>query len=134
MSHPLLTAPIGASLLRLAGPITGLMFVQIGVGIAEDVEPRLDRAPADALAMIAFTSGTTGRPKGAMLSRGNLLAGAVVVETVYSWPGLGTYAYNSILQSDYNAIMAFTLFTGSVFIAVNLLVDVLQAVLDPRGR
>ena len=35
MSHPLLTAPIGASLLRLAGPITGLMFVQIGVGVAE---------------------------------------------------------------------------------------------------
>lgn len=65
---------------------------------------------------------------------GNLLAGAVVVETVFSWPGLGTYAYNSILQSDYNAIMGFTLFTGSVFIGVNLLVDVAQAVLDPRGR
>jgi len=65
---------------------------------------------------------------------GNLLAGAVVVETVYSWPGLGTYAYNSILQSDYNAIMGFTLFTGSVFIAMNLLVDIAQAVLDPRGR
>lgn len=65
---------------------------------------------------------------------GNLLAGAVVVETVFSWPGLGTYAYNSILQSDYNAIMGFTLFTGSVFILVNLLVDIAQAVLDPRGR
>ncbi len=65
---------------------------------------------------------------------GNLLAGAVVVETVFSWPGLGTYAYNSILQSDYNAIMGFTLFTGSVFIGMNLLVDIAQAVLDPRGR
>ena len=65
---------------------------------------------------------------------GNLLAGAVVVETVFSWPGLGTYAYNSILQSDYNAIMGFTLFTGSVFIEVNLLVDIAQSVLDPRGK
>jgi len=65
---------------------------------------------------------------------GNLLAGAVVVETVFSWPGLGLFAYNSILQSDYNAIMGFTLITGSAFIAVNLLVDVAQAVLDPRGR
>jgi ABC-type dipeptide/oligopeptide/nickel transport system permease component len=65
---------------------------------------------------------------------GNLLAGAVVVETVFSWPGLGTFAYNSILQSDYNAIMGFTLFTGAVFIAVNLLVDIAQSVLDPRGR
>jgi ABC-type dipeptide/oligopeptide/nickel transport system permease component len=65
---------------------------------------------------------------------GNLIAGAVVVETVYDWPGLGSFAVNSILQSDYNAIMSFTLFVGVVFILVNLLVDVAQAVLDPRGR
>jgi ABC-type dipeptide/oligopeptide/nickel transport system permease component len=65
---------------------------------------------------------------------GNMLANAVVVETVFSWPGLGQFAYNSILQSDYNAIMGFTLFTGTAFIAVNLLVDIAQAVLDPRGR
>ena len=65
---------------------------------------------------------------------GNLLAGAVVVETVFDWPGLGSFAYNSILQSDYNAIMGFTLFTGTVFIVVNLLVDIAQALLDPRGR
>ena len=65
---------------------------------------------------------------------GNLLAGAVVVETVFSWPGLGMFAYNSILQSDYNAIMGFTLFTGSVFIGVNLMVDIVQATLDPRER
>jgi ABC-type dipeptide/oligopeptide/nickel transport system permease component len=65
---------------------------------------------------------------------GNLIAGAVVVETVFDWPGLGSFAVNSILQSDYNAIMSFTLFVGAVFILVNLLVDVAQAVLDPRGR
>jgi peptide/nickel transport system permease protein len=65
---------------------------------------------------------------------GNLLAGAVVVEAVYGWPGLGTFAVNSILQSDYNAIMGFTLFVGTVFIVVNLLVDISQSVLDPRGR
>jgi peptide/nickel transport system permease protein len=65
---------------------------------------------------------------------GNLIAGAVVVETVFDWPGLGSYAVSSILQSDYNAIMSFTLFIGIMFIAVNLLVDIAQAVLDPRGR
>ncbi len=65
---------------------------------------------------------------------GNLIAGAVVVETVFDWPGLGSFAVNSILQSDYNAIMSFTLFVGVVFILVNLMVDVTQAVLDPRGR
>ena len=75
-----------------------------------------------------------GEREALAVGAGNLLAGAVVVETVFSWPGLGTYAYNSILQSDYNAIMGFTLFTGSVFIGMNLLVDIAQAVLDPRGR
>jgi peptide/nickel transport system permease protein len=65
---------------------------------------------------------------------GNLLAGAVVIETVFSWPGLGLFAYNSILQSDYNAIMGFTMFTGGMFIGVNLLVDIAQAILDPRER
>lgn len=65
---------------------------------------------------------------------GNLIAGAVVVETIFDWPGLGSYAVKSILQSDYNAVMSFTLFIGAVFIGVNLLVDIAQAMLDPRGR
>ena len=64
---------------------------------------------------------------------GILLAGAVVVETVFDWPGLGAYAVRSILQSDYNAVMGFTLCTGALFIVINLLVDMLQAAIDPRG-
>jgi peptide/nickel transport system permease protein len=65
---------------------------------------------------------------------GTLIANAVVVEAVFDWPGLGSYAVGSILQSDYNAIMSFTLFVGIVFILVNLMVDIAQAVLDPRSR
>ena len=65
---------------------------------------------------------------------GNLIAGAVVVETVFDWPGLGGFAVNSILHSDYNAVMGFTLFAGVMFIAINLLVDIAQSLLDPRGR
>ncbi len=65
---------------------------------------------------------------------GNLIAAAVVVEAVFDWPGLGSFAVHSILQSDYNAIMSFTLVIGVVFILVNLTVDIAQAVLDPRGR
>jgi ABC-type dipeptide/oligopeptide/nickel transport system permease component len=65
---------------------------------------------------------------------GNLIAGAVVVETVFDWPGLGSFAVNSILHSDYNAIMSFTVFAGFVFILTNLAVDIAQALLDPRGR
>lgn len=63
---------------------------------------------------------------------GNLIANAVVVEAVFNWPGLGLYAVNSILQSDYNAIMGFTLTMGAVFIIANLLVDIAHSVLDPR--
>ena len=65
---------------------------------------------------------------------GVLIANGVVVEAVFNWPGLGTYAVNSILQSDYNAIMGFTLVQGVIFIIVNLLVDLLYAALDPRIR
>jgi peptide/nickel transport system permease protein len=65
---------------------------------------------------------------------GILLAGAVVTEAVFDWPGIGTYAVNSILRSDYNAVMGFTIWAGAVFIVVNLLVDVAQTLVDPRER
>ena len=64
---------------------------------------------------------------------GLLLAGAVVVESVFDWPGLGLYAVNSILRSDYNGIMGFTVITGTIFIAVNLIVDILHGIIDPRS-
>jgi peptide/nickel transport system permease protein len=63
---------------------------------------------------------------------GILLAGAVVVEAVFSWPGLGLFAVNAILSSDYNAVMGFTLIAGTMFIIVNLAVDILQGMIDPR--
>ena len=65
---------------------------------------------------------------------GILIAGAVVVEAVFDWPGLGSYAVQSILQSDYNAIMGFTLVSGVLFILVNLAVDITHAFIDPRDR
>jgi peptide/nickel transport system permease protein len=63
---------------------------------------------------------------------GILLAGAVVTETVFDWPGIGTYAVLSILRSDYNAIMGFTVWAGAIFVVVNLLVDLAQTFIDPR--
>ncbi|MEM9199509.1 MAG: ABC transporter permease, partial [Pseudomonadota bacterium] len=64
---------------------------------------------------------------------GILIAGAVVVEAVFDWPGLGLYAVQSILNSDYNAIMGFTIITGVIFILVNLLVDIVHGMIDPRS-
>lgn len=63
---------------------------------------------------------------------GILIANAVVVEAVFDWPGLGSYAVQAILQSDYNAIMGFTLVVGVIFVAVNLLVDIGHGLIDPR--
>jgi ABC-type dipeptide/oligopeptide/nickel transport system permease component len=65
---------------------------------------------------------------------GILLAGAVVIEAVFDWPGIGTYAVNSIIRSDYNAVMGFTVWAGAIFIVVNLLVDVAHTLIDPRER
>ena len=65
---------------------------------------------------------------------GILLAGAVVTETVFDWPGIGTYAVNSIIRSDYNAVMGFTVWAGTIFLVVNLLVDLAHTVVDPRER
>jgi peptide/nickel transport system permease protein len=64
---------------------------------------------------------------------GILLAGAVVIETVFQWPGIGAYAFEAILQSDYAAVMGFTVYAGAVFGIVNLVVDIGHAILDPRG-
>ena len=65
---------------------------------------------------------------------GILLAGAVVTEAVFDWPGIGTYAVNAIIRSDYNAVMGFTVWAGAIFIVVNLLVDVAHTLVDPRER
>jgi ABC-type dipeptide/oligopeptide/nickel transport system permease component len=63
---------------------------------------------------------------------GLLLAGAVVIETVFDWPGLGLYAYQSIILSDYQAILGVTLLAGFVYVSVNLIVDVVLNLIDPR--
>ncbi len=66
------------------------------------------------------------------LQVGILLSGAVLVEIVFSWPGLGRYAVTGVNQFDYNAIMGTTLLIALVYVLVNLVVDVLYVVIDPR--
>jgi ABC-type dipeptide/oligopeptide/nickel transport system permease component len=63
---------------------------------------------------------------------GLLLAGTVVIETVFDWPGLGLYAFNSIVLSDYQAILGVTLWAGVAYVTVNLIVDIALTVIDPR--
>lgn len=63
---------------------------------------------------------------------GALLAGAVVVESIYDWPGIGSYAVTAIFTSDYKAILAVTLLVGVVYAIVNILVDLVHGLIDPR--
>jgi peptide/nickel transport system permease protein len=68
------------------------------------------------------------------LSFGSLLSGAVVTETVFAWPGLGSYAFLSATSLDFPAIMGVGIVVATVYIVVNLLVDVAYAMVDPRIR
>ncbi len=68
------------------------------------------------------------------LQTGLLLTGVVVVEVVFAWPGLGLYTANALANSDFPAVVGVTLVLGGVYVVVNGLVDVLQAVADPRLR
>ena len=61
-----------------------------------------------------------------------LLGANVLVEKVFAWPGIGSYAVQAIFSPDYKAILAVTLVVGVIYAVVNILVDVAQALLDPR--
>ncbi|HSR83556.1 MAG TPA: ABC transporter permease [Streptosporangiaceae bacterium] len=65
---------------------------------------------------------------------GSLLSGTVLVENIFSWPGVGQYAYRSAINLDLPAIMGVSLFVALVYIVVNLIVDLLYGVIDPRIR
>jgi peptide/nickel transport system permease protein len=70
----------------------------------------------------------------AALEVGNLLAGAVIVETVFAWPGIGQLAIQSIAARDFLIVQAVVLFVSTVYIAMNLLADLAYAAIDPRIR
>ncbi len=68
------------------------------------------------------------------LQTGSLLAGAVLTETIFSWPGIGKWIYDAILGRDYPIVQGGTLLIAIIFVFFNLLVDVSYALLDPRIR
>jgi peptide/nickel transport system permease protein len=68
------------------------------------------------------------------LAYGSLLEGAVLIETVFAWPGFGQYLTNNLITGDMNAVMTCVLIVGVIFIGLNLLSDVLYRIFDPRTR
>jgi peptide/nickel transport system permease protein len=65
---------------------------------------------------------------------GFLLGGSILVERIYDWPGIGLYAWNAVTTTDYNAIQGYILLVGVIVVLLNLAVDLLYAVADPRIR
>ncbi|MGI8933500.1 MAG: ABC transporter permease [Phormidesmis sp.] len=66
------------------------------------------------------------------LEFGTLLGGAILTETIFSWPGIGSWIYGGILQRDYPIVQGGVVFVAFVFVLINLLVDISYAFLDPR--
>ncbi len=66
------------------------------------------------------------------LQVGRLLAGAILTETIFSWPGIGLWIYEAIQARDYPIVQGATLFIATIFVLVNLLTDLLYAAADPR--
>jgi peptide/nickel transport system permease protein len=68
------------------------------------------------------------------LTYGFMLGGSVVVEYIFDWPGLGGYAVGAIVKNDFPAVMGVTLFLATIYLSINLIVDLLYQVVDPRLR
>jgi len=68
------------------------------------------------------------------LGFGNLLGGMVLVETIFNWPGLGQFAYNSVRSLDYPSIIGVSLLIALNYMIINTIVDILYGIIDPRVR
>jgi peptide/nickel transport system permease protein len=65
---------------------------------------------------------------------GALMGGAILTETVFSWPGVGRTIYLAILQRDAPVVIGGTIILVLIFVFINLIVDIVYAILDPRIR
>jgi peptide/nickel transport system permease protein len=65
---------------------------------------------------------------------GYLIAGNVIVEMVFAWPGIGNYAWNALMSNDFDAVQGFVLTIAVLYVLINLAIDLLYSVVDPRIR
>ena len=63
-----------------------------------------------------------------------LFAGSIIIETIFSWPGMGRLFYEGLLRQDYPRLMGIVFFTSLLIAFFNLVADVIHEVLDPRTR
>jgi peptide/nickel transport system permease protein len=68
------------------------------------------------------------------LTLGDLMGGSVMIESVFQWPGIGKYVADAIVYVDFPAVMGATVVFCAMFIFINLVVDILYTVIDPRVK
>ena len=138
---------LGASLAALALPVLAMSFM-IAAPIAKTTRAAMVEMLSNEYVRHARACGLPRRQVWAYAIRGalppiitmagivfsTLLGGGVLVETVFGWPGMGTYAVQSINSSDYNAVQGFVLITAIITVAVFLIIDLLYVIIDPRVR
>ena len=66
------------------------------------------------------------------IQAGHLIGGSILVETVFAWPGIGSLAFDALLQRDYELLLGVFLCTSVIVMLFNLLTDLLYLVIDPR--
>lgn len=125
----------------LAMSVAGVLFRYVRSAYLEvQSQPYLRTATAKGMGMLHqilqhAAPGTVGSLVHAVaLQTAVLLGGSVVVEQIFSWPGVGTLLYDSILSRDYSVVMGVVLVYAVMVLALNLLADVFQAIIDPRIR
>jgi peptide/nickel transport system permease protein len=141
-------AALGSSLTHIILPAIGLSFAIIGTISRVTRSSLLDVINKDYMR----TAFAIGFPRKILINKyalrnallpaltvtaiqmGGLMGGVVLTETIFSWPGLGLYTYDSITNLDYGAIMAVVIVSGFLFVLVNLLADILYGVVDPRVK
>ena len=127
--------------LTLACPLTALFFRYLLSGLEE--------AEMSAFVVAARAKGISERavayrhilPNGMLptitiigLATGSLLSSLVIVESVFSWPGLGSLLVQSVNQRDFNTLVAIVLLTATVFVVTSIVVDIIYFFADPRTR
>jgi len=141
------TDVLGSALLHLVLPVATLVLVYAGV-VMKQTRAAMERVLETPWMRFAIASGVSRRTMmryglrnvlpqvltvtGAVLLF--LIGGAVLVEQVFSWDGLGQYAVQAIQGNDYQAIQGFVLVAATISLVVNLVIDLLYAFVDPRIR
>jgi ABC-type dipeptide/oligopeptide/nickel transport system permease component len=139
---------LGSALLHLALPVMTIVLTMLAVGLrstrasvlSELISPYVTTARAKGLRERRVYLGHVLRnslnPVVSIMSiqAGHLLGWIVLVETIFDWPGIGLYTYESVQSLDYAPIMALTLILSFAFIVINLITDLVYPILDPRVR